>query len=232
MIGDDLSLRLQLIDACRRLESSGLTFGTSGNVSVRRDASSILISPSGVEYATLQPHDIPVLSFDGHWYGRLRPSSEWRFHRDVMRMRTDAGAIVHTHSTYATALACRRQAIPAFHYMVAVAGGRDIRCAPYHTFGTQALSDAVLKALENRSACLLANHGVIAIGRDIDAALKLAGEVENLARQYVIASTNGNVQVLADTEMECVVEKFRDYGRQDVGDADLIHGGESPPLVV
>ena len=144
-----------------------LTEGTSGNASVRRDSVSFFISPTGMAYETLEPEDIPMVHVEGRWFGRRRPSSEWRFHRDIYLARSDAGAIVHTHSRHATALACTGRGIPAFHYMVAMAGGIDIRCAPYHTFGTQELSDAAVAAIEGRKACLLANHGVIALGADL-----------------------------------------------------------------
>ena len=141
------------------------------------------------------------MDVDGRWFGRCRPSSEWRFHRDVFRSRHEVAAIVHTHSPKATSLACTGRGIPAFHYMVAVAGGPDIRCAPYHTFGTQDLSDAAVAALEGRKACLLANHGVIAVGADLPAALALAAEVENLAAQYCTALALGKVRILSETEM-------------------------------
>ena len=141
------------------------------------------------------------------------------------------GAIVHTHSPQATALACTGRSIPAFHYMVAVAGGRDIRCAPYYAFGTQELSDAALAALKDRRACLLANHGVIATGADLPAALSLAGEVENLALQYCAALSLGDVRILDDAEMCRVVEKFRTYGQENAVDPDLVFGGDQPGTV-
>ena len=166
-------------------------------------------------YDALEPDDIPLMALDGRWFGRRRPSSEWRFHRDIFESRHEVGAIVHTHSRNATALACTGRGIPAFHYMVALAGGADIRCAPYRTFGTQELSDAALGALNGRKACLLANHGVIAVGADLSAALALAGEVENLAAQYCAALGAGDVRVLDESEMRRVVEKFRTYGKQD-----------------
>ena len=164
-------LRTMVIDACRELTRRGLTHGTSGNVSVRYDEVRFFVSPSGMDYEVLQAEDVPLMDLDGRWFGRRRPSSEWRFHRDIFKSRRDVGAIVHTHSPRATALACTGRGIPAFHYMVAVAGGSDIRCAPYHTFGTQELSAAALAALQDRKACLLANHGVIATGADLAAAL-------------------------------------------------------------
>jgi L-fuculose-phosphate aldolase len=218
-------LRMQVIMTCRALTIRSLTHGTSGNVSVRSASREFYISPSGMSYDSLQAEDIPRVDLDGRWYGRCRPSSEWRFHRDIFRSRSDVGAIVHTHSPQATALACTGRGIPAFHYMVAVAGGEDIRCAPYHGFGTQELSDAALLALQDRKACLLANHGVIAVGADAAAALALVGEVENLATQYVTALAIGDVRILNGEQMRTALEKFRTYGRQDAEDPDLVFGG-------
>jgi L-fuculose-phosphate aldolase len=225
----DPDLRAAVIAGCRDLTLHGLTYGTSGNVSVRRDSGSFFVSPTGMAYHSLQPEDVPLVTLDGRWFGRRRPSSEWRFHRDILAARPEAGAIVHAHSRHATALACTGRGIPPFHYMVAVAGGTDIRCAPYHTFGTQELSDAALAALAGRRACLLAHHGIIAIGADLAAAMQLAGEVESLAAQYCTALTLGSVALLDEQEMSRVVEKFRTYGRQDVADAALSAGGESLP---
>jgi L-fuculose-phosphate aldolase len=207
------------------LNRRGLTHGTSGNISIRCDTRGFFISPTGADYETLEAEDIALLDFDGRWYGRRRPSSEWRFHRDILAARTDVGAIVHTHSRYATALACTGRGIPAFHYMVAVTGGTEIRCAPYRTFGTQELSDAVLGALGRSKACLLGNHGVIALGVDVREALKLAGEVENLAAQYCAAVALGDVRILDESEMLRVVEKFRTYGKSDAIDAGLTFSG-------
>jgi L-fuculose-phosphate aldolase len=217
--------RTVVINACRELTRRGLTYGTSGNVSVRRDERSFFVSPSGMDYEALQADDVPLMGLDGRWFGRRRPSSEWRFHRDIFKARHDVGAIVHTHSPQATALACTGRGIPAFHYMVAVAGGSDIRCAPYHAFGTQELSDAALAALKDRKACLLANHGVIATGVDLPGAISLAGEVENLALQYCAALSLGQVRILDDAEMCRVVEKFRTYGQQHASDPELVFGG-------
>jgi L-fuculose-phosphate aldolase len=226
----DARLRDALVAACRELTRRGLTYGTSGNISLRRDEQGFFISPTGTVYEDLEPADIPLMHFDGCWFGRRRPSSEWRFHRDILAARGEVGAIVHTHSRYATALACTGRGIPAFHYMVAVLGGTDIRCAPYHTFGSQELSDAALAAMEGRKACLLANHGVIAVGADVATALKLAGEVENLAAQYCAALAVGDVRILDDAEMCRVVEKFRTYGTPDAIDAALVCGGEDLPV--
>ena len=223
----DKTLATALIAGCRELSRLGLTHGTSGNISLRRDERRFFISPTGMAYDALEPDDIPLLDLDGRWFGRRCPSSEWRFHRDIFKSRDEVRAIVHTHSRSATALACTGRGIPAFHYMVAVAGGADIRCAPYHTFGSQALSDAAVAALEGRRACLLANHGVIATGASVGAALALAAEVENLAAQYCAALALGEVRILDDTEMRRVIEKFRTYGRQDASDSGLTFGGGS-----
>jgi L-fuculose-phosphate aldolase len=221
----DRKLREAVIAACRELTRLRLTHGTSGNVSLRRDERQFFVSPTGMSYDALEADDIPLVDLDGRWFGRRLPSSEWRFHRDILKSRDDVGAIVHTHSMNATALACTGRGIPAFHYMVAVAGGAEIRCAPYYTFGTQALSDAAIAALEGRKACLLANHGVIAVGADLPAALALAGEVENLAAQYCAALALGDVRILDDVDMRPVLDKFRTYGNQDATDSGLIFGG-------
>jgi len=222
------ALRTMVLAACRELTRRGLTHGTSGNVSVRCDEQRFFVSPSGMDYELLQADDVPLMDLEGRWFGRHRPSSEWRFHRDILRSRPDVGAIVHTHSPRATALACTGRGIPAFHYMVAIAGGSDIRCAPYHTFGTQELSDAALAALRDRRACLLANHGVIATGADLASAMRLAGEVENLALQYSVALTLGEIRILDDAEMSRVIEKFRTYGQANAADPDLVFGGAEP----
>ncbi len=221
----DRKLQEALISACRELARLGLTHGTSGNISLRRGARQFFVSPTGMRYEALEADDIPLVDLDGRWFGHRVPSSEWRFHRDIFKSRDDVGAIVHTHSTNATALACTGRGIPAFHYMVAVAGGSDIRCAPYYTFGTQALSDAAVAALQGRKACLLANHGVIAVGADLPAALALAGEVENLAAQYCAALALGDVRILDESDMRPVIDKFRTYGNQDATDSGLTFGG-------
>jgi L-fuculose-phosphate aldolase len=230
-IGDE-KLRKAVIAACRALARRGLTYGTSGNISVRRDQQHFFVSPTGMAYNALEPDDVPLMDLDGRWFGRRRPSSEWRFHRDILKSRDDVGAIVHTHSRYATALACTARGIPAFHYMVAVAGGLDIRCAPYHTFGTQELSNAALAALNGRRACLLENHGVIAVGANLRAAVALAGEVENLAAQYCAALTVGDVRILNEEAMREVIEKFHTYGKQDLTEAGLDFGGKDLPGAV
>jgi L-fuculose-phosphate aldolase len=229
VVATDKELREALIVACRELVRRGLSYGTSGNISLRRDERRFFVSPTGMPYDAIEPDDVPLMDLDGRWFGRCRPSSEWRFHRDVYRSRDEVAAIVHTHSPKATSLACTGRGIPAFHYMVAVAGGPDIRCAPYYTFGTQELSDAAVAALDGRTACLLANHGVIAVGANLPAALALAGEVENLAAQYCTALAVGEVRILHEIEMRRVVEKFRSYGKQDATDSGLAFGGGDMP---
>jgi L-fuculose-phosphate aldolase len=221
----DKNLREALIAACRELARRGLTYGTSGNISLRRDERRFFVSPTGMAYDALDPDDIPLIDFDGRWFGRRRPSSEWRLHRDIFKSREEVGAIVHTHSRNATGLACTGRGIPAFHYMVAVTGGSDIRCAPYYTFGTQELSDAAVAALAGRTACLLANHGVIAVGENLPAAVALAGEVETLAAQYCTVLAIGEVRVLNEIEMRRVVEKFIVYCKRDAPDSGLVFGG-------
>ena len=203
-------LRAAIVDTCRRMARAGLNQGTSGNVSVRH-GEGFLVTPSSLPPEAMTPEDIVEMAWDGTHAGR-RPSSEWRFHRDILRARPEVDAVVHCHSIYATTLACHHKAIPAFHYMVAVAGGSTIRCAPYATFGTQGLSDAAVEALEGRLACLLGQHGQIALGRTLDQALRMAAEVETLSRLYVQALTLGEPPVLSDEEMERVIGQMRRMG--------------------
>ena len=207
------SPRERIIAVCWAMNAEGLNRGTSGNVSMR-DGAGMLITPSGVPYDALAPDQIVPVAVDGSASGPWRPSSEWRMHLDLYRTRPEVGAVVHVHSPHATALACLRRTLPAFHYMVAVAGGDDIRCAEYATFGTQALSDAMLEALEARQACLLANHGQVAIGPTPERALWLSGEVEALAQQYLLAQSVGEPVILDAAEMKAVLRRFGDYGRQ------------------
>ena len=214
-------LRLRLVAAYRRLDASGINQGTSGNLSVRLDNDSFLVSPSGIGSASLVPEDIPVTRFDGRWRGPRRPSSEWRIHRDILRARPEIGAVVHAHPRHAAALASLGRGIPAFHYMVALAGGDSIRCAPYRTFGTQALSDAALEALEGRRACLLANHGILALHATIEGAVALAIEVETLAAMYMTALSVGEPNVLDADEMAQVGTMFADYEAGRLADEDL-----------
>ena len=207
---DEMNVRRDMVATCRRMNDLGINQGTSGNLSVRH-GDGLLITPTSVPYDEMQPDDIVRMDFDGHYVGR-RPSSEWRFHRDILSGRRDVGAVLHCHSTFATTLACHTRSIPSFHYMVAVAGGTTIRCAPYATFGTQALSEAALAALRDRKACLLGHHGQIALGQTMKSALQLAVEVETLARMYVEVLTLGEPSILADEEMDNVFQQMRNIG--------------------
>ena len=196
--------------AARDLFDRGLNTGTAGNVSVRF-ADRFLITPSGIRYDALEPTQIVEMDLEGATEGRMRPSSEWRFHLDLYKARPEVGSIVHTHPPHGTAVAALRRDVPAFHYYVAVAGGSTIRCAPYATFGTQMLSDYVQRALQDRTACLLANHGMVAVGETLEQATQLAIEVEVLCRMYLLALAAGEPYVLTDEEMDEVLARFADY---------------------
>lgn len=212
MSPQESALRAELIATARRMQASGLVPGTSGNLSARW-GDGMLITPSGLPYDQLTVEDVCFVDAAGAAHGRLAPSSEWRIHHDVMAARPEAGAILHAHSMFATALACCRRPVPAFHYMVAVAGGADIRCADYATFGTQALSDAVVEALAGRRACLMANHGLLVLGPTLAKALALAEEVETLCAQYWRCLQIGEPVSLDAAEMAVILEKFKSYGQ-------------------
>jgi L-fuculose-phosphate aldolase len=206
-------LRAAVIATAQAMSRSGLSPGRSGNVSAR-SATGMLITPSGIVYETLTPDEVVEVSLDGiAAVGALKPSSEWRFHAAVFRARPDIDAIVHTHSVHAVVLACARRPIPAFHYMVAAAGGADIPCVPYATFGTEELASHVAAGLAARNACLMANHGQIAIGTTLERALDLAREVEILAEQYMKVLMLGEVHLLDAAEMARVIERFKSYGQ-------------------
>jgi len=218
----DRASALNLIGTACALHTQRLTVANSGNVSLRLD-NGFLITPSGVLYEQLAPQDLVHVALQGAandtpliLAGSRAPSSEWRFHRDIYLARPDVGAIVHAHSHFCSALACLRHEIPAFHYMVAKAGGDSIRCSDYATFGTQALSDAVVKALDGRRACLMANHGMIALGTNLQSALLLAQEVESLAGQYCEALKLGGPVLLDAAEMVRVARQFAGYGQLQV----------------
>ena len=207
------ALRQEIIATARRMNECGINQGKSGNL-CHRVPEGFLVTPTGMDYDTLQPADIVPMGFDGSHTGTRLPSSEWRFHRDILAARPEVNAVIHTHAMFATTLACLGAEIPAFHYMVAVAGGDSIRCAPYATFGTEALSARAVRALEGRKACLLANHGMIAVGDTLKSALALAVEVETLAAMYWRALQVGEPTILDAAEMARVIEKFRTYGQQ------------------
>ena len=211
MLADSAALRAAIIATALGMNAAGINRGKSGNVSARIDGG-FVITPSGLPYADTTPDDIVAMDETGTASGTRKPSSEWRFHRDIYADRPEVRAIVHAHSPFATSLACLDRGIPAFHYMIAVAGGDDIRCAPYATFGTQALSDHALRALDGRRACLLAHHGMIACGESLSGALALAVEVETLAEMYWRALQIGEPRVLGDEEMREVLAKFATYG--------------------
>jgi L-fuculose-phosphate aldolase len=213
---DSTELRRAVIATALAMNTAGINVNTSGNVSARCARGTrvgFVITPSAVPYAELAERDLVFVDNAEAMTGAHRPSSEWRFHFAIYAARDDVGAIVHTHSPHATALACQQLDIPSFHYMVAVAGGSDIRCAPYATFGTQELADHALAALDGRRACLLAHHGVIACGPDLKRAFALAVEVENLARTYIAVRALGTPKLLADAEMTLVLKRFATYGQ-------------------
>jgi L-fuculose-phosphate aldolase len=204
-------MRESLLTNFKKLAELGLNKGTSGNASIRTDKG-FLVTPSGMAIEQMSAASMVEVDMTGQAISAGKPSSEWRFHRDIYQARPEIQAIVHTHSMFATSLSCLRQNIPPFHYMIAVAGGKDILCAKYALFGTQALSDAAIVALENRKACLLANHGMIALGKTLDQALSVAVEVETLCEQYWRALQVGQPYILSDQEMADVFEQFKDYG--------------------
>jgi L-fuculose-phosphate aldolase len=209
----ELQLRKQIIATALRMNALGINRGKSGNVSARwKDG--FLVTPSGLPYEETKPGDIVFIDKKAKTKGKRAPSSEWRFHFDIHHSKSEVHAVVHTHSSFATTLACLGMGVPAFHYMVAVAGGNDIRCAPYATFGTQTLSDHALNALQDRKACLLANHGMIAAGGTLKSTLALAVEVEALCEQYWRCLQIGKPNLLSDDEMAVVVEKFKSYNSQ------------------
>ncbi|NBD14246.1 MULTISPECIES: class II aldolase/adducin family protein [Corallococcus] len=210
--GGHPALREAMVATARRMNTSGLNQGTSGNLSQRVEEG-FLLTPSGMNYEAMTPEDVVLMRFDGTHEGRRRPSTEWQLHRDILAARPEVGAVLHAHSMFSTTLACLRRGIPAFHYMVSAAGGTDVRCAEYATFGTPELARHMMAALEGRKACLLANHGMVAVGADLPAAWKLAVEVETLAAMYWRALQVGEPVLLDDAEMARVFEQFRGYGQ-------------------
>ena len=214
MIASERGLRMRLASATRRLAANGANTGSAGNLSARMP-DGYVITPSGLPNEAMHPDDLVYMGADWtHGGGQRTPSSEWRLHRDVYKTRPEANAVVHAHSPYATTLACLRRPIPSFHYEVAFAGGTDIRCGEYATFGTQELSDATLEALRGRRACLLANHGAVTLGASIEEALALAEKVEALARLYWQALQVGEPVLLDEVEMGRVAQKFATYGKR------------------
>ena len=217
MTAEETNSRKAIIAQCIWMNSSGLNQGTSGNISVRC-GDHMLITPSAIAYEAIKPDMIAALALDGEYgayEGPLKPSSEWRFHLDIMQARPEVNAIVHTHSTYATTLAMCRKDIPACHYMVAAFGGNNVRCSDYALYGTKALSDTALEALEGRTGCLLANHGMIVLGENLDQAMWRAVELETIAKQYVLSLNIGGPTILSDEQIEETIGSFSNYGLQD-----------------
>jgi L-fuculose-phosphate aldolase len=216
MSTEEALLREQAVMAVRRLDALGMNRGSTGNLSHRwthGGQPGMLITPTGMGADDLQPADLVWLGDDGAIHGAWQPSSEWHFHQAVYRARPDVQAIVHTHSVHATALACLRRGLPAFHYMVAVAGGDSVPLTPYFTFGSEALSRAVAEAMRYRDACLMSNHGLVAAGPTLARAMKVAQEIESLCEVYLKALAVGEPALLGATEMAEVLEKFSSYGR-------------------
>jgi L-fuculose-phosphate aldolase len=215
----NLDQRNQIIEYSLKLNSTNLSPLRSGNISLRvreDDIEGYLITPSGKKYETLKLEDIVFMGLNDEVENTdtgNKPSSEWRFHRDIYVNKKEAHAIVHAHSPHATAVSSHGKSIPPFHYMIALAGGEDIKCAEYATFGTKELSDNVIKALENRSACLMSNHGQVAFGKNIDEAFELSQEIENICQQYVIALKIGKPKILSFKEMQRVLNKAKNYKR-------------------
>ncbi len=216
----NLQEREEVIKYSKKLNSSNLSPLRSGNISIRgiqNDEEGFFITPSGEKYDSLKPEDIVFLSLNTEEESlnkkniHKNPSSEWRFHQEIYRNKTDAKAIVHAHSPNATAVSSHRKSIPAFHYMVALAGGEDIKCAKYATFGTQELSKNIIIALKDRKACLMANHGQVAFGKNLSTAFELAQEVENICHQYVIALKIGLPKILSFEEMKKILDKVKNY---------------------
>jgi len=213
----NLDQRNQIIEYSLKLNTTNLSPLRSGNISLRSkedDKDGYLITPSGKKYETLKPEDIVFMGLNEEVKkneSANKPSSEWRFHRDIYKNKKDAQAIVHAHSAHATAVSSHGKSVPPFHYMIALAGGEDIKCAEYATFGTEELSENIIKALKNRSACLMSNHGQVAFGNNLDQAFELAQEIENICHQYTIALKLGKPKILSFEEMKKVLEKAKNY---------------------
>jgi L-fuculose-phosphate aldolase len=215
----ELHLRESAVSAIRKLDNLGMNRGSTGNLSLRcaqagqGGQGGMLITPTGMGADDLRPQDMVWRGWDGALRGDWQPSSEWHFHQAIYLARPDLQVIVHTHSTYAAALACLRRELPAFHYMIAVAGGDTVPCVPYHLFGTEALSNAVAGAMQDRDACLMANHGLVAAGTTLAKAMKVVQEIESLCQVYLQALAVGEPAVLSKADMAQVIEKFRSYGQ-------------------
>jgi L-fuculose-phosphate aldolase len=209
----DLQVRTSIVDALQSMARLGINKGTAGNISVRGE-DGFFISPTGLAYDSMTPDKIVFMKWDGSYEGDVLPSSEWRFHRDILRERAELNAVVHTHSTNATAVSILGHAIPAIHYVVAAAGGNNIPCTQYETFGTAELGEAIVATMKGRRACLIAHHGTIAGGVTLAKAMSLSVTVEELATLYLKCLQFGEPPTLSDEEMQRVLEKFKTYGQQ------------------
>ena len=204
----------QVIKYAKMLNVKNLSALRSGNISVRYK-NGFLITPSGIKYSQLKSEDVVFVSLDGKFDDlKQNPSSEWRFHKDIYVKKKEANAVVHAHSTHATAVSAHGKSIPAFHYMVALAGGDDIKCAEYATFGTEELSKNILDALDKRKACLMSNHGQVVFDTNLDKAFELAEEIENICHQYINTLKIGIPKILSNNEMKKVLEKVKDYKKE------------------
>ncbi len=213
---NNLEKRKEVIKYSIKLNTTNLSPLRSGNISIRSIENSVegfLITPSGKKYDTLKEQDIVFVSNDGNHDTNLKPSSEWRFHKDIYQKKPDAKAIVHAHSPHATAVSAHGKDIPAFHYMIALAGGDSIKCAKYATFGSQELSDNIINALEDRKACLMSNHGQVAFGENLESAFELAEELENICHQYINTIKLGEPKILSSSEMDVILDKVKNYKR-------------------
>ena len=212
-MSNEMNSKQILCDAIIKLNTLGLNHGSTGNCSIRKEEG-FLISPSGIRNDSLKSEHIVLMKMDGTLVNpkKLQPSSEWLFHRDIFKSRKDVNAVVHTHSVYASALSVLGAAIPQFHYMIAVTGGKEIPCSQYAMFGTQELSDNILKSLGKQKACLMSNHGLITVGTDLKEAVDIAEEVEHLSKMYVKANMPRKPHLLSDKEMDDVLKRFQSYG--------------------
>ena len=205
--------RARLIAATETLDASGMNVGTTGNISVRT-ANGMLITPTGIATSALRPEQMVAMQLDGSWEGAFRPSSEWEMHAEIYKAFPDAGAVVHAHPDHCVALSCLREPLPLFHYMVAGFGGDDVRCSDYALFASGELAKASVAALRDRTACLLANHGMIAFGGDLDTALMRTMKLETLARQYLLARSAGTPVLIEETELAAIRGRYKTYGQQ------------------
>lgn len=205
--------RASLVSGARAMDASGMNTGTTGNISLRIEGG-MLITPTGIPSPLLQPEQMVTMRFDGSWEGTLRPSSEWEMHAEIYKAFPEAGAVVHAHPDHCVALSCLREPMPLFHYMVAGFGGDDVRCSDYALFASSDLAKAAVVALKDRTACLLANHGMIAFGKDLDTALARTVKLETLARQYLIARAAGTPVLIENSEIPAIRGRYKTYGQQ------------------